>query len=718
MRRQWAVQRVVSVLGVAVLLAVSGRAQSPTRGTIRGVVLDARTGAPLVSVNVLVSGTLRGAATGPRGEFVISNLPAGRVTLVAKMIGYEPATREVTVRPGQTVTVRFELVPSFFEAQQVVVTATRTEKLLKDVPVVTEVVPHTEIEEKGAVDLAEALEDRPGIVIESNSSGGKILRMNGIDNKRILVLVDGVPVTGRVQDRVELNLIDADDVDHVEIVKGPGSALYGSEAMGGVINVVTRGISDHPQFSLYTRAGSYGLFNGNASFSNRSKGIGYLFLVNHTREGEAKTSSEIDIKDFRTTSGRGRVQKAWDSGQVELSGSVKNSRQRSTLSTYRGAKDTETDVRNWGTSLRLRQELRPGMKFRANLYGSGNFRTYRSVPQGMPAMASIDTTTEDLLGLRSSVQWRAHRAVNLVVGYDFADQGYESDRIGRKISRKEHGIFGQAELKPVSRATVMLGARYDKVTGLTEQLSPRLSAMVEPTTSLKLRATWGAGFRAPSFVEMYSHFVIPIPGHPILLEGNPNLKPETSTGYNVGIEYFWKTRVLVNATFYRNDFRDLIADTWRKYGAVLSYRNVDRARFSTLELQTRLFLLDNLTASLSYNTTRVTENGEEAASLGIPPHMATVRVHWRLFRNRLRLTLREQLFSKTEVSQIVQLPSGGYATETVSRAAYGLLDATATYQLSRWLAFRVGVINAADTTDETFGSWYGRRFFVGLKTTL
>ncbi|NOZ57108.1 MAG: TonB-dependent receptor, partial [Calditrichaeota bacterium] len=675
-------------------------------------------GAPLVSVNVVVSGTLRGAATGPRGEFIITNLPARRVTLVAKMIGYEPVTQEVVVRPGETVTVRFELQPSFFEAQQVVVTATRTEKLLKDVPVVTEVVPHTEIEEKGAVDLAEALEDRPGIVIEANSSGGKILRMNGIDNKRILVLVDGVPVTGRVQDRVELNLIDADDVDHVEIVKGPGSALYGSEAMGGVINVVTRGISDHLQLSASTRVGSNGLFNGNAAFSNRTKGIGYMLLVNHTREGEGKTSSEIDIEDFRTTLARGKVQRAWTTGQVELSGSIKNSNQQSTLETYRGAKDTETDVRNWGSALRIRQKLARNVNLKANLYASGNFRTYKSVPQGMPMMASIDTTTEDLLGLRSNMEWRAHDAVNLVLGYDFADQSYESDRIGREISRKQHGLFGQAELKPISKATLVLGARYDKVTGLTGQWSPRISAMLEPTADLKLRATWGAGFRAPSFVEMYSHFVIPIPGHPILLEGNPDLKPETSTGYNVGVEYFWNTRILVNATFYRNDFKDLIADTWRQYGSVLSYRNVDRATFTTFELQTKLFLLDNLTASLSYNTTTVTENDEKAASLGIPPHTATLRVHWRLLKNRLRLSLREQFFSKTEISQIVQLPSGGYATETATRAAYGLLDATATYQLSRVLAVRAGVINATDVTDRTFGPWYGRRFFVGLKTTL
>ncbi len=711
--------RTVRLLAFGVtLFALVGVAWAATTGTVRGVVVDAQTGAPLVSVNVIVSGTLRGAATDGQGRFVITHLPPGRVTLVAKMIGYEPATQEVTVRPGEAVTVRFELQPSFFEARQIVVTATRTEKLLKDVPVVTEVVPHTEIEEKGAVDLAEALEDRPGILIESNSSGGKILRMNGVDNKRILVLVDGIPVTGRVQDRVELNLIDADDVDHVEIVKGPGSALYGSEAMGGVINVVTRGISDRFQLSASSRVGSYGLFNGNAIVSNRTKGIGYMLLVNHTREGQGKTASEIDLKEFRTTLARGKVQRVWTTGQVGLSGSIKNSNQASTLETVRGAKDTETDVRNWGSALRVRQKLSRNVNLKANLYASGNFRTYKSVPQGMPMMASVDTTTEDLVGLRSDVQWRAHDAVNLVLGYDFADQDYESDRIGREISRKQHGLFGQAELKPISKATLVLGARYDKVTGLTGQWSPRVSAMFEPTTALKLRATWGAGFRAPSFVEMYSHFVIPIPGHPILLEGNPDLKPETSTGYNVGVEYFWNTRVLVNATFYRNDFKDLIADTWRQYGSVLSYRNVDQATFETLELQAKFFLRDNLWASLSYNNTTVSESDGEAAALGIPQHTATLRVHWRLLRNRLRLSIRQQFVGETRISQIVQLPSGGYVTETATRSPYGLLDATATYQFSRLFAVRAGVINATNTTDETFGPWYGRRFFLGLKTSI
>ncbi len=685
---------------------------------IKGVVVDALTGKPLQNANIIIVGSQRGAAADQQGEFVILNVSPGEYTVKATMIGYEPTIQRIKVRAGEPVFVKFELKESFFQTDQIVVTATRSEKLLLDVPVVTEVVSKAEIEEKGADDLADALEDRPGIVIESNSSGGKILRMNGIDNKRILLLIDGNPIAGKIHDRVELNLIDADRIDHIEIVKGPGSALYGSEAMGGVVNIITKGVTDEFKVSANAKAGSYDLFNGNLSVSGKMAGLGYTMSIDHTQEGPDKSGAEIDVKDFKTSSVSGKVQRTWESGNIEVAGEYKESDQNSELFGYRGSRLTETSVKHWNSYINFDRSLTSGLAVKAKGYTSNNFRTYRSAIKNSPMPASIDTTTEAIIGLRSDVYLTVNSAFNLDVGYDFSNNSYEADRIGKDVLRTQHGIFVQAEVVPIKKLTLMLGGRYDKITDIQGHFSPRVSAMYQVSPELKFRSAWGGGFRAPSFVEMYSDFIMPIPGHPIQLKGNSELKPEQSTGYNVGVEYFWNYKVLIDATFFRNDFKDMISDYWQRYGSLLSYRNIEHATFTGVEWQSKFYLRNNLSTIFSYNYTKIEHSEGEQESLGISPHTFTVRVNYRLFKNRLNLSLRDQFFSSVNVSQYVQQASGNINAETTLRKAYNLLDATATFKLNRHFSVRAGVTNITDYTNDTFGPWYGRRFFLSLNTRI
>ena len=180
-------QNIVMNIFVFLTFCVSVFTVSAESLDIKGIVLDSKTGSVLPYANVTIEGTNRGAAANSKGEFIIKNVTAGEYTLHAKVIGYETGEQKTTVTAQFNPQIRFELNESYFQMDQVVITATRSEKLLQDVPVITEFISQTEIEEKGADDLAEAMEDRPGILVESNSSGGKILRMNGIDNKRILI---------------------------------------------------------------------------------------------------------------------------------------------------------------------------------------------------------------------------------------------------------------------------------------------------------------------------------------------------------------------------------------------------------------------------------------------------------------------------------------------------------------------------------------------------
>ncbi|MDZ7374643.1 MAG: TonB-dependent receptor [candidate division KSB1 bacterium] len=708
----WAAVLALMWLGVG---SSSGGWAASGLGVVSGRVFDAKTGEPLASANVVLAGTMRGAATDVSGNFRIAGLRPGNYVLRVTMIGYDPATLSVTVEEGREALVEFRLQPSILQAQHIVVTATRAERLLENVPVVTEVVPMSEIREKGANDLADALHDRPGVVIDASSSGGKILRMNGVDGRRILLLVDGVPVAGKVNDRHELELFDADEIERIEIVKGPGSSLYGSDAMGGVVNVITQPISQDFQLHLRTRAGEYGLANGNLSLSGTTRGWGYALAVDHTRQGARRSTSEIQVKDFASSSGKIKVQRAWSSGRVEGRLLYRKTSQEADLQMSGRQYDTGTNVRHWDSGFRLVEAFSPRLTADVTGYGSWNFREYRSVAAGRAP--SLDTTREDLWGVRSDLRWAATDWLTADIGYDASVDRYESPRVRGASRRWQQGAFGQAEVRALSLVTLNAGARYDKITDLQGRWSPRVSAMLQPLPAVKIRGSWGMGFRAPSFIEMYSYFVMPIPGRPVYLIGNEALKPETSVGWNAGVEYAFRERLFTSLTYYENRFRDLIADYWQKIGTVLSYRNIDRATFKSLEWQGKAYILANLWASVAYNYTRVSED-EEYPTLGISPHMANLRLNWRLLRNRVNLSARLQGFSATDVTEYVRDASGALVPRTSRRNAYALLDATLTIQLRRLLDLRVGATNLTDYTNASFGPYLGRRAFIDLEFSM
>ncbi len=683
-------------------------------GVISGKVLDISDNSPLPNANVFLVGTQRGAATDKNGKFIINRVPVGEYQLKVTYLGYEPAIKKVIVHSGEEISFEFKLREDFFQTQQVVVTATRTQKLLEEVPVVTELISTEEIEEKGAEDLSDILEDRPGISIESGSAGERFLYMNGVDSKRILLLVDNVPVSGKLNNRNQLNLVDADKIDHIEIVKGPGSALYGNDAMGGVINVITKGFSDGYKIQANGRMGSKDLYSGNFSFSGKNKGLNYTFNVDHLREGFDKGSTEIDVKENQTRSADGKIRfQSTILGGLELRGEYREDKQLSESAFMGGLSDNESKIKNKNTSLVWNRNITD--KFNLSLTGfyTDNLRSYQSARRNSTRPASIDTTTDNILGFKSNFAYTPLKTLKLDFGFDYSSNDYENERLTATKNRQQTGFFSQIELNFIKNLSFNLGARYDKITDLTGYFSPRMSAMYDFPFGLKIRGSWGNGFRAPSFIELYSDFPMPIPGMPLRVVGNPDLKPEKSTGGNLGFEYLWNSRILVNTTFFQNQFTDMIVD-YQPQKFTYSYLNVESATFRGVELQTRFYLMNNLTTTLSYNFTDISQKDEDIAFSKISPHTAALRLTYRLFKNRLKFSLRDQFFSERDIL-IVSGQTGNFTKD--KKTAFNLVDLTATLKFSKMLSLRLGGTNLTDFKDDEYGPYIGRRIFMGLSTT-
>lgn len=702
------------LLSILFLASLPALAADERAGTVRGTVRSSHSGEPLHYANVVLVGTGRGAPTDAQGVFAIVDVPPGRYEIEASYVGYERVRRTIVVEAGTGTSVEFSLREDFFRTGEIIVTATRTDRLLEDLPMTVELIGRAEIDEKGSESLADILEYRPGITAAAGNSGEQFIYLNGVDSKRILVLVDNIPLSGKLYDRISLNRIDSDLIDRVEIVKGPGSAIYGSSAMGGVINVITRPYSSEPSLSLRGRTGSNGLLSGTGILSGRAARIEYLLSADYLLEGDYQTVNEMVVDETRTAGVDAKLRiDGGPAGSFELKGGYQDDRIDSESLFMGRESDNVSSSQNTGSSLRWQREI--GSRGDAAVTGfyTGNERIYEYEIRGSMMPAQADTTTDDIYGFKSDIGIEAFDALRLDAGVDYSENDYENARLGSEITRRESGVFLQAEAEPVPDLTVIAGVRYDWITDVDPYLSPRASAIYRAGERLKVRGAWGRGFRAPSFIELYSYFQMPIPGMPIFVVGNPDLSVETSEGLSLGAEYLFGDLLLASATLFRSEFDDMIVD-YQADPLTFSYLNVESATIQGVETQGRLYLTPNLTATLSYSYTDIDKEGDVAIST-ISPHTGLLAVTWGVFGNRLRLSLREQYFGEREIL-VVSGEAGGYETER--KEAYNIVDMTVSWSVSEHHRLRLGARNLGDYTDAGLGPYVGRRFFLGFEADL
>ena len=197
--------------------------------------------------------------------------------------------------------------------EKLVVTGTRSKKLHNDTPIATEVINRKEIENSGTRNMAELLSQRAGVSLQTSVEGGSVLNILGMDSRYILILINGQPITGRFNNRVSLDQISIDHVKRVEIVKGPNSSLYGSEAMGGVINIITNNNLNSQEINVSTRYSNtesnirnIGLKNGSNNFSidviQPLSDIKIDLIINVDEIQNDKSVLEIETDKVRKTS--------------------------------------------------------------------------------------------------------------------------------------------------------------------------------------------------------------------------------------------------------------------------------------------------------------------------------------------------------------------------------------------------------------------------------
>jgi outer membrane receptor for ferrienterochelin and colicins len=510
----------------------------------------------------------RGAAAGERGA------AAGERGAAADERGAAAGGRSAATgrEPGSPLLIPLTPRPVVLEA--LVVTAGRRLQRLADVPVATELVSSREIRETGATDLASVLTERTGVDLAGGHPSGAGVMIQGMSSERVLVLLDGQPFIGRISGAIDVSRIPTSMIERVEVVKGPQSTLYGSEAMGGVVNVITR----RPGASAWS-----------ASASAAGGGQGRLDLSLGATGGAGPLSGVLDLgrRSIELVPGQegegGGQADRWDGSatlgwatpveglEVEAGALLLDERQR-----WRSGPLWQfADNRQWSGRLaavweRGRHRLVP------TLHGSAFDHLSRSATGTEPVPGSGEAETQRLVEgeLLYGLGLGPHA---LDLGVEARREGVTSDRVlGGERTDETVESFAQATLSWGDVALVP-GVRATWSEPWGTHWTPRVAALVRPTPAVAVRLSAGEGFRTPAFKERYMDFLNVGPGFGYTVRGNPDLRPEVSRNLGASVEWAG-ARAYVRLQVFHNRFDDFIET--RAVGdssgvTVYTYGNVD-----------------------------------------------------------------------------------------------------------------------------------------------
>jgi len=571
------VRRGVGPVPLLLLPAVLG-AQAPAR---RGRVVDSTTAAiPGARVAALRGGAA--TVTDDGGEFTITAGPGD--TLLIRAFGYRP-DRVPVPRDGRALTVTLRPLPIVLPG--VVVTASRRPQAAGETAVQVTSISAAEIAAAAAASVDRVVTQLPGVQSLPTEPTGVDLSIRGLDGPRVLVLVDGEPISGDLLENRDLSRLSTIAVDHVEVVKGPLSALYGSDALGGVVNVITAPPAGPLSLGVDGRIGDFG--RREASVTAQSGGpVAYRVSGGWREENDVASISQptdaLDrVWDFRG-SVRGSPAPSLD---LRADLSLLRERQRWQLSAdgFNGFNDN-TGITGWGEAA----WHAGAATWRGRLYAEHYDHLFREAQADDP-LAS-DTTPaqrEDLV--RGSLAWDTRTGAHaLGAGLDVTSRSIVAPgKVDGAIGDREVEGYGQdswelGSLLVTPTARVTWDSRWGSA------LTPSLAGAWLALPTLRFRAGVGRGFRGPSFKELAWDFANPAAGY--IIRGNPAVVPERSWQSSAGLTWAFARGFTADLEGYRNDVRDLIelvAVGTDSATSLLEYspRNVSRARTQGVELETR-----------------------------------------------------------------------------------------------------------------------------------
>lgn len=627
--------------GYALLLVLltAGSAGAQERGTVSGRVIDASTGAPVPAAAVRVLGTILASFADDSGRFELRLVPSGPQRLSVERLGYAPRQVDVQVAPTGRMSIEIALEPQAVAVGEVVTSVTKRELSSLEAPVSVSVLEAESIQLRVVDTAADAVAYAPSVqfVGDQLNIRGSAGYSRGAGS-RVLALLDGVPANAGDSGAINWDIIPLTEVERIEIVKGAGSALYGTSALGGVINIVTADPPEDPVTRIRLRAGFY----DDPPFSewiwsDQTQGYGSIDMSHGRRLGDIgiwlRGGRTID-DGYRQNGDLERTNLAFQLGlngdryDWGLFGSWARERYGASLLwcmagqcddprllAFQPARVPEDALDDRTRSDKARLHFTQERRWSDAVSSSARLHYQRNDWQTDFGASEVGAAA-DRLGGELRINWQTASWLYIILGGEGTFTAVEAENFfgaGNDIApRAKHDItdlalYSQGEIGVTAWLTLTAGARLDL--GLLDggsltdpwisQVSPRLGAVLAPDRLTRVRASVGRGFRAPSADELFT--ATQVGG--FLVVPNPDLRPERSLASELGIQRMLTRWLSLDVAGFIYDFEDFIeADTLLSAeGILIQFENLPEARVAGFEALGRLSLIgDRLTGLLAY----------------------------------------------------------------------------------------------------------------------
>lgn len=621
-------------LFIAACLSFAAAVSLQAQIRISGSVLD-ESGAAVPGAGVTVEGMKNaGAVTALDGSYSFELPQSGQkqLTLLATAIGYETQRRRIREPEGSYVE-NFTLAESQELLETVVVTATRTPKLLKDVPIITRVISAEEIERADVVHIGELLEtELPGLEFSYSMNQQVSLNMQGFGGNSVLFLVDGERLAGETLDNIDYNRLNLDNVARVEIVKGAASSLYGSNAIGGVVNIITKEPSEPWSVNVNTRYSTLGEKVGSLSAGFKAGKLSGLTNAQYVQNDSIPLKNDGDYS---------KIYGSWNYNikQQLIYKPIDNLKFTGKAGYYFRQRDASEDVkdnyRDFSGSLKAEYDFGESdnltLSYTFDQYDKSDFlvanrrdvREYSNVQHNVRALWSHS------FGEKDNIVFGGDFMRDYLLSYQFED-GAKTQYTG--------DLFGQLDWNPTERLNFVSGLRFDYFSdrGLFHA-SPKLGAMYK-IGNCSLRGSYAGGFRAPSLKEMYMSFNM---ANIFMIYGNPDLEPEESHNFSLSAEYMTR-RYNLTVTGYYNLVDNRITTAWSEALKGQLYTNMAPLQVAGVDLNFSAAYDFGLKYRISYTYTHERIEKGQPMTSSTRPHSATVKIEygkdWRVYGFDVALT--------------------------------------------------------------------------------
>lgn len=664
-------------------------------------------GSPLSNTSITLENSSLSSSTDESGFFKMTVADAGVYHIRISSTGYENYEEDLSLTKDTIIHIVMQ--SDALNLNVVTVTATRTPKLLKDVPVLTRVITSNEIQKLGSTNVRDLLEmELPGLEFVRQMDGQIVINMQGMGGNYVLFLIDGERMAGETLNNVDYNRLNVQNIERIEIVKGSASTLYGSNAIGGVVNIITKNVKNPWQVNVNGYYGahneqSYGLSAGwkakkwnSITTANYNQIDAYSLFNTPDSSGKQSETNVYGGRNFSVN------EKLTFQPLSQLKITAKGGFYMRDRSIYFRDKEDRVDKkpdRYQGANGGIQGVWQITEKHQ--LLASYNYDQYSKLTN----YVLLDSLALTYKNQQHSGRLQYDYFINKRNTLTFGSEILHDQLLSYQFNGSEHQsstfvVFGQHDWMIFKGFTLVYGARLDAHTTYGAHLSPKVSMMYH-LKDFNFRFSYGHGFRSPSLKELFMDW-----DHQGMFRimGNQNLVPEKSNHLSLSAEYTHR-KVNVAVMGFYNNIQDKITEVFNSREDTALYINVNHAIIYGADVSVMAKLPYGFGVRLSYAYVNDSQMESGINVSDTRPHSLTARLSYELNKKKygLSVTLSGKVQGKLTMATIVDdSDPDNLVLSEVSYPAYTIWRLTVNQRFWRAYNLSIGLDNLFNYKPEKY----------------